>query len=74
MQSPVTPLPASLLSDYPIPDIPNPMTWRQSLILNAQLMGIVAKANEDKAGIRKAEEERAKLSNGYGNSKIKTTK
>jgi len=58
VKTPSTPLPASLLADYPIPIIPDPLLWGQCLTLNAQLLETLGEANRDKADIRKAEETR----------------
>ncbi|HEC2581804.1 MULTISPECIES: Rz1 lytic protein [Raoultella] len=56
---PVVPLPASLTAETPYPDIPDKMTWGQSLDLNVSLLSALGHCNLDKADIRKAEKERA---------------
>ncbi|WP_440137624.1 Rz1-like lysis system protein LysC [Mangrovibacter phragmitis] len=52
------PLPASLLIDCVIPQIPEQMTYGDSLKLNESLLGVIDKCNQDKADIRKAEQKR----------------
>ncbi|WP_071881096.1 Rz1-like lysis system protein LysC [Yersinia rochesterensis] len=55
---PPVPIPSSLLSDCLPPDIPNAMTWGQSLELNEDLLTVIEQCNADKASIRKIEESR----------------
>ncbi|EPI9085365.1 Rz1-like lysis system protein LysC [Yersinia enterocolitica] len=55
---PPVPIPSSLLSDCMPPDIPNTMTWGQSLELNEDLLTVIEQCNADKASIRKIEEAR----------------
>lgn len=56
--APVVPLPADLTADCPYPEIPNPLTWAGSLLLNEELLTALGDCNKDKASIRKAEKER----------------
>ncbi|WP_145586618.1 Rz1-like lysis system protein LysC [Yersinia kristensenii] len=58
VQVPQVPIPVSLLSDCLPPDIPNAMTWGQSVELNEDLMTVIEQCNADKASIRKIEEAR----------------
>nr|WP_249824818.1 peptidase [Escherichia coli] len=53
--APVVPLPANLTADCPYPDIPAPMTWGGSLLLNEKLLTALGECNKDKASIRKIE-------------------
>ncbi|WP_447240568.1 Rz1-like lysis system protein LysC [Raoultella terrigena] len=55
---PAVPLPASLKAETPYPDIPDKMTWGQSLDLNVSLLSALGKCNRDKADIRQAETKR----------------
>ncbi|EOX5680117.1 peptidase [Yersinia enterocolitica] len=55
---PPVPIPSSLLSDCMPPDIPNTMTWGQSLELNEDLLTVIEQCNADKASIRQIEEKR----------------
>lgn len=55
---PVVPLPASLTTETPYPDIPDKMTWGQSLDLNVSLLSALGQCNRDKADIRQAEMKR----------------
>ncbi|WP_437440643.1 Rz1-like lysis system protein LysC [Raoultella planticola] len=55
---PVVPLPASLTTETPYPDIPDKMTWGQSLDLNVSLLSALGQCNRDKADIRQAEKQR----------------
>ena len=52
------PLPANLLIDCVLPQIPEQMTYGDSLKLNERLLGVIEKCNQDKADIRKAEQKR----------------
>ncbi|MFS7570670.1 Rz1 lytic protein [Klebsiella pneumoniae] len=54
---PVVPLPASLTADTPQPEIPDNLTWGQSLDLNVSLLSALGQCNRDKADIRQAEKE-----------------
>ncbi|WP_131079825.1 Rz1-like lysis system protein LysC [Klebsiella quasipneumoniae] len=56
---PVVPLPASLTADTPQPEIPDNLTWGQSLDLNVSLLSALGQCNRDKADIRGAESKRA---------------
>lgn len=58
VQAPPVPLPASLLIDCVIPEIPYQMTWADSLTLNEQLLAVIEKCNQDKADIRTIEQSR----------------
>ncbi|GKL12770.1 TPA: Rz1 lytic protein [Klebsiella pneumoniae] len=55
---PVVPLPASLTADTPQPEIPDNLTWGQSLDLNVSLLSALGQCNRDKADIRQAEMKR----------------
>ena len=55
---PVVPLPASLTADTPQPEIPDNLTWGQSLDLNVSLLSALAQCNLAKAAIRKIESSR----------------
>ncbi|EOY62272.1 hypothetical protein [Klebsiella pneumoniae] len=55
---PVVPLPASLTADTPQPEIPDNLTWGQSLDLNVSLLSALGQCNRDKADIRQAETKR----------------
>ena len=56
---PVVPLPSSLTADTPQPEIPDNLTWGQSLDLNVSLLSALGQCNRDKADIRQAEKKRA---------------
>jgi hypothetical protein len=53
---PVVPLPASLTADTPQPEIPDNLTWGQSLDLNVSLLSALGQCNRDKADIRQAKQ------------------
>ncbi|PNM24620.1 Rz1 lytic protein [Yersinia enterocolitica] len=55
---PSVPIPISLLSDCMPPDIPNTMTWGQSVELNEDMLAVIEQCNADKASIRQIEEKR----------------
>ncbi|SYC75360.1 Uncharacterised protein [Klebsiella pneumoniae] len=55
---PVVPLPASLTADTPQPEIPDNLTWGESLDLNVSLLSALGQCNRDKSDIRQAEKER----------------
>ena len=55
---PVVPLPANLTADTPQPEIPDNLTWGQSLDLNVSLLSALGQCNRDKADIRKSDESR----------------
>ncbi|HIB5012327.1 TPA: Rz1-like lysis system protein LysC [Klebsiella quasipneumoniae subsp. quasipneumoniae] len=55
---PVVPLPANLTAETPYPDIPDKMTWGESLDLNVSLLSSLGQCNRDKADIRQAEKRR----------------
>ncbi|WP_444505527.1 Rz1-like lysis system protein LysC [Candidatus Pantoea formicae] len=50
-----SPIPAALLADCPVPDIPEPFTWGDSLVLNERLLTSLLTCNNDKAAIRESE-------------------
>ncbi|CAM8222414.1 Peptidase [Klebsiella michiganensis] len=56
---PAVPLPASLTTETPQPEIPDNLTWGQSLDLNVSLLSALGQCNRDKADIRQAEKKRA---------------
>ncbi|WP_080958634.1 Rz1-like lysis system protein LysC [Klebsiella aerogenes] len=58
---PIVPLPASLMAETPQPEIPDSMTWGQSLNLNVSLLSALGQCNRDKADIWQAEKKRAGL-------------
>lgn len=55
---PVVPLPASLTANTPQPEIPDNLTWGQSLDLNVSLLSALGQCNRDKTDIRQAESKR----------------
>ncbi|WP_458573858.1 Rz1-like lysis system protein LysC [Klebsiella quasipneumoniae] len=55
----MVPLPASLTADTPQPEIPDNLTWGQSLDLNVSLLSALGQCNRDKADIRKAVKKQA---------------
>ncbi|WP_429913281.1 Rz1-like lysis system protein LysC [Klebsiella pneumoniae] len=55
---PVVPLPSSLTADTTQPEIPDNLTWGQSLYLNVSLLSALGQCNLDKAAIRKIESSR----------------
>ncbi|EOY9168619.1 Rz1 lytic protein [Raoultella ornithinolytica] len=55
---PVVLLPANLTAETPYPDIPDKMTWGESLDLNVSLLSALGQCNRDKADIRQAETKR----------------
>ena len=59
VKAPAVPLPASLTADTPQPEIPDNLTWGQSLDLNVSLLSALGQCNRDKADIRQAEKQRA---------------
>ncbi|WP_446678039.1 Rz1-like lysis system protein LysC [Yersinia enterocolitica] len=58
---PQVPIPASLLSDCIPPEIPEILTWGNSLSLNDTLLTVIEQCNADKASIRKIEEVRGEV-------------
>nr|WP_073991240.1 hypothetical protein [Yersinia rohdei] len=58
VQVPPVPIPASLLSDCMPPEIPEVLTWGNSLLLNDTLLTVIEQCNADKASIRIIEEKR----------------
>ncbi|THD40293.1 hypothetical protein ERD80_05455 [Pantoea sp. R102] len=59
MPTPVVPIPSELLVDCEVPDIPEHMTYGDSLELNEKLLTVIENCNLDKEAIRKIEENRA---------------
>ncbi|WP_420910198.1 Rz1-like lysis system protein LysC [Pectobacterium odoriferum] len=57
--APVVPIPAELLIDCIVPEIPHQMTYGDSVELNERLLTVIEKCNADKADIRKIELNRA---------------
>ncbi|WP_441369599.1 Rz1-like lysis system protein LysC [Yersinia intermedia] len=51
-------MPASLLSDCIPPEIPEILTWGNSLLLNDTLLTVIEQCNADKASIRQIEQSR----------------
>ncbi|TTM69021.1 hypothetical protein FPI77_21435 [Klebsiella quasivariicola] len=45
-------------ADTPQPEIPDNLTWGQSLDLNVSLLSALGQCNRDKADIRKSDESR----------------
>ncbi|MFW6548780.1 Rz1-like lysis system protein LysC [Klebsiella pneumoniae] len=62
---PVVPLPASLTADTPQPEIPDNLTWGQSLDLNVSLLSALGQCNRDKADIRQAEKNEPRNSGAF---------
>lgn len=54
---PAVPLPASLIAETPKPEIPDSLTWGESLDLNVSLLSALGQCNRDKADIRQAEKQ-----------------
>jgi hypothetical protein len=52
------PIPATLLDDCALPVISEHMTWGDSLILNEKLLLALEMCNQDKAAIRRIEEQK----------------
>jgi hypothetical protein len=46
-------LPAELTSQIDVPEVPDSMTFGDSVSLNAELFGLLGQCNIDRAGIRK---------------------
>ncbi|EPM2821218.1 Rz1-like lysis system protein LysC [Yersinia enterocolitica] len=55
---PQVPIPTSLLSDCIPPEVPEILTWGNSLLLNDTLLTVIEQCNADKASIRKIEQSR----------------
>ncbi|MGG6135524.1 Rz1-like lysis system protein LysC [Pantoea allii] len=55
VSQPKVPLPADLTSPIEAPAPPDPMMFGDSVSLNAELYGLVAQCNIDRAAIRKIE-------------------
>ncbi|WP_445394697.1 Rz1-like lysis system protein LysC [Yersinia aleksiciae] len=51
-------MPTSLLSDCMPPEIPEVLTWGNSLLLNETLLTVIEQCNADKASIRQIEQSR----------------
>ncbi|EKN6093865.1 hypothetical protein DVQ04_22395 [Yersinia enterocolitica] len=58
VQVPQVPIPTSLLSDCIPPEIPEILTWGNSLLLNDTLLTLIEQCNADKASIRQIEQSR----------------
>ncbi|EKN6328521.1 hypothetical protein DVQ58_08175 [Yersinia enterocolitica] len=58
VQVPQVPIPASLLSDCIPPEVPEILTWGNSLLLNDTLLTVIEQCNADKASIRQIESTR----------------
>ncbi|WP_073991887.1 Rz1-like lysis system protein LysC [Yersinia mollaretii] len=58
VQVPQVPIPASLLSNCLPPEIPEILTWGNSLLLNDTLLTVIEQCNADKASIRQIEQSR----------------
>ncbi|WP_419761079.1 Rz1-like lysis system protein LysC [Pantoea rodasii] len=58
VDTPQVPIPVALLADCPVPDIPDPFAWGDSLILNERLLTSLLTCNKDKSAIRDADEAR----------------
>ncbi|WP_420029435.1 Rz1-like lysis system protein LysC [Pectobacterium carotovorum] len=56
--APVAPIPAELLIDCIVPEIPYQMTYGDSVELNERLLTVIEKCNADKRSIREIEESR----------------
>ncbi|WP_446698949.1 Rz1-like lysis system protein LysC [Atlantibacter hermannii] len=57
--APQVPIPASLLTDCFVPDVPKGMTFGDSLVLNSQLLDALDDCNGRIAAIRRIEAVRA---------------
>lgn len=60
VSAPHVPIPAILIADCPMPDIPDKMTWGDIAEYNIELMSVIKACNLDKQAIREIEAERAK--------------
>ncbi|WP_441293617.1 Rz1-like lysis system protein LysC [Arsenophonus endosymbiont of Apis mellifera] len=58
VQTPHIPIPPYLLADCLPPAITDMMTWRDSLVLNEQLLTVIELCNLDKQAIRRIEKQR----------------
>ncbi|PWC10674.1 hypothetical protein B4923_16270 [Brenneria roseae subsp. americana] len=56
--APVVPIPAELLIDCVIPEIPAIMSYGDSVELNERLLAVIEQCNADKAAIRQIESNR----------------
>ncbi|WP_420809774.1 Rz1-like lysis system protein LysC [Entomohabitans teleogrylli] len=59
VQAPHIPIPESLTEETPQPEIPKPLTWGGSLVLNVETLAALAQCNADKRAIRGIEEKKA---------------
>lgn len=57
---PSLPIPASLLADCVIPDVPEAMTYADSIVLNLTMQGALEDCNNQIVGIKQIEEARQK--------------
>ncbi|WP_425322472.1 Rz1-like lysis system protein LysC [Arsenophonus nasoniae] len=58
VQAPHIPIPPHLLADCLPPAITDMMTWRDSLVLNEQLLTVIEQCNLDKQAIKRIEAQR----------------
>ncbi|WP_458294581.1 Rz1-like lysis system protein LysC [Enterobacter kobei] len=61
VKAPVTPIPTSLLSECFVPEVPQGMTFGDSVVLNSKLMDALDDCNGRMASIRRIEAERLRL-------------
>ncbi|WP_422387643.1 Rz1-like lysis system protein LysC [Erwinia aphidicola] len=59
VKTPYLPIPASLLSECPVPDIPRTMTYGDSVLLNFRLLDSLDECNGKLRAISKIDENRA---------------
>lgn len=59
--APQVKLSSELTAETPYPDIPEKLTWGQSLTLNSELLTALGQCNADKAGIRNFESSRQNI-------------
>ncbi|WP_430914196.1 Rz1-like lysis system protein LysC [Pantoea eucrina] len=59
VKEPQLPIPASLLSECPVPVIPKPMTYGDSILLNFRLLNSLDECNGKLRAISRIEEIRA---------------
>ncbi|WP_456119822.1 Rz1-like lysis system protein LysC [Winslowiella arboricola] len=58
IKQPQLKLPAELTSQINVPEVPDPLTFGDSVSLNAELFGLLWQCNIDRAGISKIEASR----------------
>ncbi|MBA5601036.1 hypothetical protein [Pectobacterium aroidearum] len=61
--APAVPIPAELLIDCIVPEIPYRMTYGDSVELNERLLAVIEKCNADKSAIRQIESARQEKEN-----------